>query len=400
MAEESSLEDSDIVNRQFHSVRDSIGASRTELFIAVLLIGIYFYFRLTGQLVSLVMVLGMLMGTWLAFRPSEWAVDGIESISGHLRFSAYIAGMLTSLASNLPEAVISFFMAFEGFTTANAELLDIAILSVLVAAGFNMLLLGLTIVISTRKKAEMLVPKEVVRKDTVLIRWTIVALLSMFALGIIALAVAEIPSGTVPGRELKFPSWAALMLFLSYLIYAGDLARDTDSKKKDIAKASHSKRSAAVLWTAGFIGIFFAGEMLTESVNILLETQHDVVSAIADPVTISALILGAAGALPEHGIAVIAALRGKIGLAVGNLIGGVLQIVLLVMGGIGMFVLIPLDIYVLFQIVVIAGSLWFLKRAITDDEKLDTFEGMMIILLQVYVFILMLTGLPIVYGGG
>jgi cation:H+ antiporter len=392
--------DSEAPSHQYHSIRDSIGAGRKELTLALLLIGVYFYFRFTGQSLSVVILLGFLMGAWLAFRPSEWAVEGVESIAGHLRFTAYIAGMLTSLASNLPEAVISFFAAFEGYVTGNAELLDIAILSVLVAAGFNMLLLGITIVISTRKEGEMRVPEEVIKKDSVLIRWTIVALLSMFALGIIGLAVSEIPSGTVPGRDLKFPPWAALMLFLSYLIYAGVLVRDRDSEKDVIEEPSQSKRSAATLWTIGIVGIFFAGEMLTESVNLLLETQRHVVSAVGDPVTIAALILGAAGALPEHGIAVLAAMKGKIGLAIGNLVGGVLQILLLVMGGIGMFVLIPLDIYVLFQIVVIAGSLWFLKRAITDDEQLDTFEGMMIILLQVYVFILMLTGIPIIYAGG
>ena len=98
------------------------------------------------------------------------------------------------------------------------------------------------------------------------------------------------------------------------------------------------------------------------------------------------------GALPEHGIAVIAATRGKVGLAVGNLVGGVLQITLLVGGGIGMFVPIPLDRYVLFQIVVLAGSLWFMKRNIADDKKLDMFEGLMIILLQAYVFLLLLIG--------
>jgi hypothetical protein len=59
---------------------------------------------------------------------------------------------------------------------------------------------------------------------------------------------------------------------------------------------------------------------------------------------------------------------------------------------------IPLDRYVLFQIVVIVGSLWFLKRAITDDHRLDTFEGLMIILLQAYVLTLLIFGTPVGVG--
>ncbi|MFW9893018.1 MAG: hypothetical protein ACFFFO_12485, partial [Candidatus Thorarchaeota archaeon] len=303
----------------------------------------------------------------------------------------YVAGMLSSLASNMPEAVISGIAAFDGWATGNQDLLDIAVLSVLIAAGFNMLLLGFTIIISTKGKEDMEVPEEAIKKDSVLIRWTFVALLSMFALGVMDLVS---PDGPIDPR---FPSIASFVLFLSYLIYAGALTTGdvVDGETKPRAKASHSKRSAAILSLMGFVGIFFAGEILTSSVELLLQDYHEVIGLFGNQVAIAALILGAAGALPEHGIALIAAAKGKVGLAVGNLIGGVLQIVLLVMGGIGIFVPIPLDRYVLFQIMVIAGSLWFLKQAITDDHKLDFFEGAMIILLQAYVFVLLIAGTPI-----
>ncbi|MFW9810009.1 MAG: hypothetical protein ACFFE6_11595, partial [Candidatus Thorarchaeota archaeon] len=320
-----------------------------------------------------------------------WAVEGMESAAGHLGYTAYVAGMLSSLASNMPEAVISGIAAFDGWATGNQDLLDIAVLSVLIAAGFNMLLLGFTIIISTKGKEDMDVPEEAIKKDSVLIRWTFVALLSMFALGVMDLVS---PDGPIDPR---FPSIASFVLFLSYLIYAGALTTGdvVDGETKPRAKASHSKRSAAILSLMGFVGIFFAGEILTSSVELLLQDYHEVIGLFGNQVAIAALILGAAGALPEHGIALIAAAKGKVGLAVGNLIGGVLQIVLLVMGGIGIFVPIPLDRYVLFQIMVIAGSLWFLKQAITDDHKLDFFEGAMIILLQAYVFVLLIAGTPI-----
>ncbi|MGY5876048.1 MAG: hypothetical protein RTU30_09900, partial [Candidatus Thorarchaeota archaeon] len=179
---------------------------------------------------------------------------------------------------------------------------------------------------------------------------------------------------------------------VSYLVYAFVLKSGDITDDAELAETHHTKRSATILAIIGFIGIFFAGEFLTSSVeSLLFNFETAIHTAGFDGVKIAALILGAAGALPEHGIALIAAAKGKVGLAVGNLIGGVLQIVLLVAGGIGIFVPIPLDRYVLFQIVVIAGSLWFLKRAITDDHKLDFFEGAMIILLQAYVFVLLLT---------
>ncbi len=377
-------------NNQFHSVRESLVAGKTEFTIFGILIILYFYSRFSGFDPSIVLILGFAVGIWLAFRPSEWAVEGFESAAGHLGYTAYMAGMLSSLASNMPEAVISGIAAYNGWISNRSELLDIAILSVLIAAGFNMLLLGLTIIISTKGAPDMDVPEEAIKKDSVLIRWTIVALISMFALGILDMA------GPNPPTDPKFPAIAAFVLFLSYIIYSWALATGGVAENSPKADPNHSKRSALVLTLIGLGGIFLAGEVLTNSVEILLDEYSLVINSFGiNHVAIAAFILGAAGALPEHGIALIAATKGKIGIAVGNLIGGVLQIVLLVMGGIGMIVLIPLDRYVLFQIIIIAGSLWFLKRAIADDHRLDFFEGAMIILLQIYVFVLLITGTPI-----
>ncbi|MFW9962174.1 MAG: sodium:calcium antiporter [Candidatus Sifarchaeia archaeon] len=373
----------------YHGVRDSMVAGRKELAFFFGLLIVYFYLRFSGIEPTIVIIVGLIGGTWLAFRPSEWAVEGMESTAGHLGYTAYVAGMLSSLASNMPEAVISGIAAFNGWRTGSQDLLDIAVLSILIAAGFNMLLLGITIIISTKGQDDMDVPEEAIKKDSVLIRWTFVALLSMFALGILDMVSPDAPI------DPRFPPVASFVLFLSYIIYAAALTTGDVVNESSMAKASHSKRTATVLAVMGFVGIFFAGEILTHSVEMLLSNYHDVIGLIGNQVAIAAFILGAAGALPEHSIALIAAAKGKVGLAVGNLIGGVLQIVLLVMGGIGMFVPIPLDRYVLFQIMVIAGSLWFLKRAITDDHKLDFFEGAMIILLQAYVFVLLIAGTPV-----
>lgn len=390
MGEPQIIEPADNDQPHLHGVRDSLVAGKKEFTVVIGLLVVYFYLRVTGIEPVLVLSLGFLAGIWLAFRPSEWAVEGIESAAGYLGYTAYMAGILSSLASNMPEAVISGIAAYTGWTNNQPDLQDIAVLSVLIAAGFNMLLLGVTIIISTRKSGPVKVPEEAIRKDSVLIRWTIVALISMFALGILDMVGPDSPLNP------KFPAVASFTLFLSYIIYTGALAKGGVTDTTGKAQPSHRKRSALVLALMGFIGIFFAGEILTDSVELFLDHFSESVTALGiNHVAIAALILGAAGALPEHGIALIAAAKGKVGLAIGNLIGGVLQIVLLVMGGIGMFVLIPLDRYVLFQIIVIAGSLWFLKRAITDDQKLDLFEGAMIILLQVYVFILLIAGTPI-----
>ncbi|MHA1951670.1 MAG: hypothetical protein ACW987_17620, partial [Candidatus Thorarchaeota archaeon] len=97
-------------------------AGRKELAFFLGLILVYFYLRFTGIEPTLVIILGIIGGVWLAFRPSEWAVEGMESAAGHLGYTAYVAGMLSSLASNMPEAVISGIAAYNGFITDNQDL--------------------------------------------------------------------------------------------------------------------------------------------------------------------------------------------------------------------------------------------------------------------------------------
>jgi cation:H+ antiporter len=368
----------------YHGIRESLGAGKKELAFASVLVALYFYLRLANTQPTVVVVLGLVMGSWLAFRPSEWAVAGIESASGHMGHTTYMAGILSSLASNTPEAVISGLAAWIGYTANKPELLDIAVLSVLVSAGFNMLLLGFTIGVLSRKTGSIKVPKESIRKDLVLARWAIVALAIMFALGVVEIAFSV-------GRD-TFPPEASFLMCFSYIVYAIALGKRPQVDQSERAVAYHCKRDAMALAVAGFIGVFVAGEVLTFSAEKLLEDYQPIIALIGNPVTIAAIILGAAGALPEHGIALTAASKGKTSIALGNLLGGVLQVVLLIMGAVGIFVLIPLDRYVLFQIVAIAGSLWFLLNAITDDHELDLFEGAMIVILQAYVFAILIWG--------
>ena len=114
---ESQIEESTDNQDQYHGVRDSLVAGRKEITFFLLLLIFYFYLRFSGIEPTIVIILGLIGGVWLAFRPSEWAVEGFESAAGHIGLTAYVAGLLTSLASNMPEAVISGIAAYDGFRT-------------------------------------------------------------------------------------------------------------------------------------------------------------------------------------------------------------------------------------------------------------------------------------------
>ena len=147
-----------------------------------------------------------------------------------------------------------------------------------------------------------------------------------------------------------------------------------------------------LLLAMGFVGIYFGGHTLTENVQHLLGTVPFFATS-KGPIT-AALILGAAGAIPEHSIAILSAARDEIEVGIGNAMGGILQSALLIFGIIGIIVSITLHPFVLIQLGSIAGTLWFVKRCI-HDGRFDTFEGIMIIVLQTLVFIILFEDIAI-----
>jgi len=355
---------------------------------------------------------GFVVGTWLAFRPSEWAVAGLNSGAKYVGLSDYVAGVLSSLASNLPEAVIAIFLIINGQQL-------IAVITVLSAAGFNTLILGIAILISTIKnKGTIKVPEELEKREAPIIRWAIVALAMTVVFGLVQYAV--LGNENLLEATLTIP--VAAMLAGSYLFYLIYLIAVKDNNKK-MAGSLHDHNEESVpsskveehgeaeedtevahkhdklsipftilLLVLGFVGIFFAGEILTESVQHL--TEHATFFESAKGEITLALILGAAGAVPEHSIAVLSSVKGEIEVGIGNAMGGILQSSLLIFGILGVITNIRLHPFVIIQLASIAGTLWFVKRCI-QDRKFDIFEAIMIIILQILVFVILFEDIAI-----
>ena len=357
---------------------------KSEAVLIVILILAYVNFRFINHNDLLVVILGLTVGVWLAFRPSEWAVEGLETIAAYMGLSAYMVGVISSLSSNTPEAVISGLAALRGYTTGNAAMLDIAVISILTAVGFNIIILGIMIAITIKKTGRVKVHKDVIEKDSELMTWTFIVVLIIFAMGVMEM-IGAIKAGT-PAEKFSLSPMISGILVISYIAYIIFVYKGQD--EKGLAKPHFSKRLGYILAIAGFTGIFIGGEIITSSIEIMLDTMD--LAQYGNPVIIISLIIGLAGTVPEHGIAITAAHKGKVDISIGNLMGGMLQVILLVLGGIGIFVPIPLDKYVMFQLIVSGGVILFLKTTIVDDGELDAFEGFMMIILQIVVFITMI----------
>ncbi|MBN1329245.1 MAG: hypothetical protein JXA54_07205 [Candidatus Heimdallarchaeota archaeon] len=415
-------------------------------------------------------ITSVLLGIWLAFRPSEWAVDGLDNLMRAVGLTAYVAGVISSIASNLPEAIAAGIMLVKGkfFSLdpiVGEELIHTAFYTTLAAAGFNAILLGIVVLVGGKKKGYIEIKKETAMAEGVLLRWGFVATLLTFGLAIIIILdeiFVEIHEGTnfpgIEGITAELPRMTGAVLVISYIIYMIFLiikSREAkaieactepikvtkptrsrlDEKMPQLATSQNAHRkildtpdeinvidphceeikdtylgseskiinpyaiapvmkrpslgvwSAFVLVLLGIGGVVGGGFLLSNAVEGVLHETDLSIGLIA-------LIVGFSGAVPEHGIAVVAAAKGKTDVALGNILGGMLQMTLLIFGLFALIVKAPINDFMLFQLIALAGILWFVKRSIADDNRLTSFEGIMVILAQTFAFMLLILGLP------
>lgn len=66
-----------------------------------------------------------------------------------------------------------------------------------------------------------------------------------------------------------------------------------------------------MLFLAGLLGIYFGGELVVRSVESII--SEEVFAIYGNPIMLSGLLMEALAAVPEHGIAVLSAYKGKNG---------------------------------------------------------------------------------------
>ncbi|MCF2144337.1 MAG: hypothetical protein K9W42_11610 [Candidatus Heimdallarchaeota archaeon] len=431
-----------------------------ELVLVILLVGATVAMFVLDRILPEGMLIGVvitsaLLGLWLAFRPSEFAVDGLDNLMKYAGLTAYVAGVISSLASNLPEAVAAGILLVKGHAAGQQDLVNTAFYTTLSAAGFNAILLAIVILVGGKKKGYVEIKIETMRAENVLLRWGFVATFLTFAIAIIEILFqifTEVKNQTffagIEHIHGELPRMAAAVLVVGYLVYLvylivkgrqakaldhiiekqtkptrGPLDEKMPNTKELVEKTEPnilntvtcdesdetyrqsgkgidnpflvapalerphvSLGAAIVLVILGIGGIAGGGYLLSHAIESLLE--HTSIN-----IGLAALLVGFSGSIPEHGIAVVAAAKGKTDVALGNIIGGILQMTLLVFGAFAMIIPAPIDYFMLFQIATIAVIIWFVLRSITDDHRLTSFEAIMIMLAQTFGFILLITEL-------
>ncbi|MFX1506524.1 MAG: hypothetical protein ACFFDC_10455 [Promethearchaeota archaeon] len=381
---------------------------------------IVLYNLLKKSLDPLLLVFFMFIGLVIAILASEKAVEGVEILGKKLGLTPYVSGVLSSLASNSPELAIGAFAILSGKV-------EFAIAFIIIAIGFNILMLGVLIIIGNyKRKGAIVIPEEVVEIEVPIVRVAIVIVGSIFVYGIVLFVLEVFEIATSPSNEHSIPLLpyeANVIMVLVYLLYLffilrHNLQKNTqsilDNQEKGeshVIEPSITRNYLIFILVIAFAMIFFAGEMISSSVELFL-AQDPVFNEFQ-----LAFFIGAAASIPEHAIALLAVRHeGGIELGLGNLIAGSMQNLLLMTGLVSLFSYvaslleipgnnphgIPLiheafgEIPIPFLLVQF-GFAWLLlfliKSSMTDDRRLDVYEGFTITIAQVFVFIIFLRGI-------
>ncbi|MGQ4891213.1 MAG: hypothetical protein ACP6IP_01875 [Candidatus Njordarchaeia archaeon] len=349
----------------------------TIAYLSVLLLGIE----------SLIIILGFIAGTWYISRPSEWLYKGVNNLRIHYGLKEYIMGVLSAFAAIAAEIFITVLSIYYAYTRGISELVEIAVLSILFTMSFNISILGL-LAIKVDKIPVALSEEDLVREMGI-INWSMMASLLLAFLAITRVIFAS-PSG--PNGDTVIPSLGALMLPISYAIYIYALRGKAKVEKRIETKWELTVRQAVMVTIVGIVGTLIGSEMIVRSAEMVLVLNRPVLQSVGNPVVIIALVIGFVGAVHDLVLNIFFTMKEQLSATVGNLVGSSLQLLLLILGIVGVFVPLPLTDYITFELLVISISLWFIRISISD-KKVDDYDGALLLTLQILALALVLQGL-------
>ena len=369
----------------------SLGLSKIEIGIVAIAAIIYIILRITSveSIPAVVAILGFIVALWSIMRPTEWAVEGLGMLAQRLGIGTYAAGVIGSIMANLPELILAALLILNGQK-------DLAILTVLIVAGANTLLFGVITIRSSRKNGgSVRVPVTTLRYETELMIVAFITSIFLFVFNF-AEQIIWLSRENQARDHVSIPVIFAVGTVIIYLSYLYFLANDkelnpplTEERKEAIEEdPGLAKRNIAKFLLFGIIGIVIAGELLANGAELLIGVAES--SGAHFNEAYIALIVAGLGSIPEWAIAFKA--EEDLDLVFGSVLSSISATLLFMIGLVSIFMYFfveggfRLDPYGMVQILLSGSILLFVNLLMKDDHKLDAFEGVCIVILQLIGF--------------
>ena len=303
-------------------------------------------------MIVLLLVLGLVLVTFGA----DGVISGASDIAKRFGVSEFVIGLtIVALGTSAPEMVVSFLSAIQGNS-------DISVGNIIGSNIFDTaIILGLTATLSpiliTRRNRVYDIPVNVF------------------------VTLLRIVFGLSEGMNLTLLDGIFFLgIFVAYFIWYFKRERQENNAKADSAPqepARHSLFVSILLVIAGLFGLVYGG-------NLFVDNACKIAKLLGVSDKVIAITLIAAGtSLPELATSLMAAIKGKGQLALGNIIGSNTFNILLILGGSA--VIRPLSMehinYWDYGALMLSAVLLMFYTFLIDKQKLNKIEGALLLLL-------------------
>ncbi len=316
-------------------------------------------------------ILILLGGLIIILLGANWLVDGASSIAKKAGVSEFVIGLtIVGIGTSMPELVVSCTGAFQG----NA---DIAIGNIIGSNIFNaMLILGVTALI-----CPLTITKSNRRIDMPL---------NLLVTGLlICMGLTHTIFGFGSDELTRIDGAAMLVIFALYLYFSFRNGSGSEEEEGDVKLY---KTPVALVMVLFGLGALVGGGQLF--VNSAVEIAH--LCNVPDKF-IAITILAGGTSLPELATCVVAAMKKRSQLALGNILGSNISNILLILGASSLIHPLSFANVTLIDIAAVTASALFLvlcglcfrKRA-----KLGIPEGIIMLLMYAAYMFLLISRLP------
>lgn len=255
-------------------------------------------------------LLFFVIGVILILGGANYLTDGAAFISYKLGLSSLAVGLtVVAFGTSMPEFVVSFTSAIKG----NA---DIAVGNIVGSNIFNILaILGITALIKP-----LVVSRTTLRNEIPLM------LLGFVLLGIMSLDHIFDPETSSINVISRTDSMALFCFFLVFMSYILTIARKRQAESDVPPTKNHPLWLALLFIAGGLAALIFGG-------NLFVDSASNLARSFGVSEAFIALTLVAGGtSLPELATSIVAARKGHVDMAIGNVVGSCLFNVFFVLG--------------------------------------------------------------------
>ena len=303
-------------------------------------------------------ILILLAGLLLILFGANWLVDGSSSIAKRFGISEFVIGLtIVGIGTSTPEMVVSFLSSLQGKA-------DMAIGNIVGSNIFNtFMILGVTALISP-----LAITRSNLKKDIPL---NILVTVLLIVLGM---------NFTLFGKgqdQLCRIDGAILLGVFAWYIWSS-FRSDSSSEEDGDGIKEYKTAISVLLIIAGLAGLIIGGRLFVNSATELAR-----MFGVSDKF-IAITVMAAGTSMPELATCVVAALKGRGQLALGNVVGSNIANILLILGGAALIN--PLSFsgmtYVDLGAVLIGVVFILVSAYLFKKKQLDRFEGAILLLME------------------